>query len=605
VTASEFAFLALGLVLGTAAGAAFIVVLRARPPSPREVRVTMAPRSIPTRSVTLAVDPFQQALDGPAPGGPGDRRAADRPERHADGDELDPIPLIRRPALVPLLATADAQAASPFAVGSRTSVLMAVPAVRLEPSPSTGGPVALAAATTLVDAPTAATGHPGMAVTEPGDADPTTERRDADPSPTGRPGASEGALDHRPATVAAPVVTIVASSTVSEDGDPVAHPPGDADPRPAGPCEALRAVAQDRCAVAERAGAAAEAALGRLRDAQRAYDEASQQADDADALADPRAVRAAKEAAQHTFRSARARAGSREDLETAARTWLQEINRINGESREAARLAATSRATANDLVTSLERLTTEADGARVAHEMAEEACVAARQAVADCEEAETLAAAAAVAAAASSPEPTSHFPDDEPELSVIQTGVREARMMRLVRGDRSALERTVAELAGDDPTERRRWQVALTGLVDAIVACAIDASAIDVPDEPAFWEPFSARQRREIVAALASLGYRFDGLGGFADGRVPSQRDLSLAVGYAGLDPMRIRRWPTEADARELLAHADVAADEYLAGAAGGMTLSELIDLLGRRADGLTDLWNDWGRVRGQLLATD
>ena len=35
VSASEFAFLALGLVLGVATGAALIEVLRARPPAPR------------------------------------------------------------------------------------------------------------------------------------------------------------------------------------------------------------------------------------------------------------------------------------------------------------------------------------------------------------------------------------------------------------------------------------------------------------------------------------------------------------------------------------------------------------------------------------------
>ena len=46
-----------------------------------------------------------------------------------------------------------------------------------------------------------------------------------------------------------------------------------------------------------------------------------------------------------------------------------------------------------------------------------------------------------------------------------------------------------------------------------------------------------------------------------------------------------------------------VAADEYLASAAGGLTLGELISVLGRRADGLADLWNEWGRVRPLLLS--
>ena len=51
VTACEFTFLAMGLVLGVAAGAALIEILRARPPAPREVRVTVAQDAIPRRAV--------------------------------------------------------------------------------------------------------------------------------------------------------------------------------------------------------------------------------------------------------------------------------------------------------------------------------------------------------------------------------------------------------------------------------------------------------------------------------------------------------------------------------------------------------------------------
>jgi hypothetical protein len=86
------------------------------------------------------------------------------------------------------------------------------------------------------------------------------------------------------------------------------------------------------------------------------------------------------------------------------------------------------------------------------------------------------------------------------------------------------------------------------------------------------------------------------------DGRVPSQRDLSLAVGYAGLDPMRIRHWPTEAEMQDLYRDVAVAADEHLAAAAGDLTLGELVTMLGRRADGLTEVWNQWGRLRPLLL---
>jgi hypothetical protein len=304
---------------------------------------------------------------------------------------------------------------------------------------------------------------------------------------------------------------------------------------------------------------------------------------------------------------ARDGAPDRDALDLAARGWLDEVNQINAAARDGAALAAREHASANALVTAIERMTVEADAARIAAEAAEEACLAARQAVADCQE------QAAMIPPSPAPEPTwtpgARYPEEVPELSpddhLGAPGDREARILRILRGDREALLRTVGEIAGDDAAERRRWQLELTGLVDALTAQAIEAGAVDVDLDHRFWGSFTRAQCRDVVQALASLGYRYDGLAGFADGRVPSQRDLSLAVGYAGLDPMRIRIWPTEAEMPALYADASVAADEYLADAAGGLTLGELVGLLGPRADGLTDLWNDWGRVRPRLLATD
>ena len=87
------------------------------------------------------------------------------------------------------------------------------------------------------------------------------------------------------------------------------------------------------------------------------------------------------------------------------------------------------------------------------------------------------------------------------------------------------------------PTRKRRWQLQLTNLVEAIVADAIEASALDFPPDHEFWGEFTRSQGRDIAHALSSLGYRFDGLGGWTDGRQPSQRDLSLALGYAGHRP--------------------------------------------------------------------
>jgi hypothetical protein len=176
------------------------------------------------------------------------------------------------------------------------------------------------------------------------------------------------------------------------------------------------------------------------------------------------------------------------------------------------------------------------------------------------------------------------------------------RIFRLLHGDRAAMVAVVAALAGDDGEARRRWQLQLTGLVEAIIADAIEAGYLEFPPEDAFWGSFTRAQNRDIAQALSSLGFRFDGLGGWSDGRYPSQRDLSLALGYAGLDPMRVRNWPNDEATLNLFRDVTVAADEYLAGVAGDLTLAEMVTMLGRRADALADIWNQWGRIRPLLL---
>jgi hypothetical protein len=63
-----------------------------------------------------------------------------------------------------------------------------------------------------------------------------------------------------------------------------------------------------------------------------------------------------------------------------------------------------------------------------------------------------------------------------------------------------------------------------------------------------------------------------------------------------------MRQWPNEAEMQDLFRDVDVAAAEHVAGSAGDLTLGELVTMLGRRADGLTDVWNAWGRIRPLLL---
>ena len=133
----------------------------------------------------------------------------------------------------------------------------------------------------------------------------------------------------------------------------------------------------------------------------------------------------------------------------------------------------------------------------------------------------------------------------------------------------------------------------------------IEDGYLDLPEDHPFWGLFTYAERREVISALSALGYRFDGLGGFADDRAPAARDLALAVGYAGLDRMRIRTWPRESETRALYEQASVAADEWLAQEADDLSLGRMVDALGSRAADLAEVWNAWGRVRPALLSED
>lgn len=99
MTPNEFAFLALGLLLGIATGAAIVVVLRSRPPT-HEIRVTVTRDAIPRRASTLATDVLHGTSAGPAPGGPGDRRQSDRDASNdRTGVHPDGLPVVASPIL--------------------------------------------------------------------------------------------------------------------------------------------------------------------------------------------------------------------------------------------------------------------------------------------------------------------------------------------------------------------------------------------------------------------------------------------------------------------------------------------------------------------------
>jgi len=409
-----------------------------------------------------------------------------------------------------------------------------------------------------------------------------------------------------------PAIPAAAARPAAGRAPVLASGPGAARADHVDPYAEQREAMESACGHADRMAAVASAVVERLREARRAYGEHVARRDRAAATIDPRAIRAAKDEAQAQFRRSRLAARDRAAVEAAAGAWLREINRINTRTRDAALVMSREVAVEAELLRAVEKAGLDADVARIGSEHAAEECRAAQMALATCEEAERLGVSTPEPAGATAPSepagpeappaPRQLAPEDEAPVE-LPAAAGEVAILRLLKGDRATMRSIVEALAGGDAAEERRWQLLVSDLVDAIVARAIDASALSFPTDHVLWGAYSQLQCREITAALAALGYRFDGLGGFADGRVPGQRDLSLAVGYAGEDSMRVRFWPTEADMPALFRDVHVEAGPYLAETAGGLTMGEMVDLLGRRAEPLAELWNAWGRVRPLLLA--
>jgi soluble cytochrome b562 len=616
VNSSEIAFLGLGFVLGGALGAAFLATVRSWAAPRREVRVTISPNAIGARrSLTLA-DPWRFRDQGPLPGSPDDDAWPDRP------------------ASVSPTVAASALPAAVLATPTRTRVLIA-------PAPVPA--VAVAVAIDGGRRTTAGAGLPVEPFRRPG-TDPATASWAGSsvaiavkPEPFAAPrtrvpdavrdiGVSPERLVRprlpvepaRPTLADAAVGLAVAGTNDSEGNlpDPASTAgtagarPAASEGSPADPCAEPRAGVDQRCAAATTARERSRAASATARDAQRAFDALREQIDRARELSNPRAVDSAKAAMRDQFRLEDAAAATPDDSEAAARRWLQGINQANTDIREARRLMESGTAEMPERLVALDRLALEADAARISADGADEACRVAREELARCEE---HVAATTPAQAPEAPHPFAGIwptqqdltpfrsPKDAPEDTIAE----QSAILRVVRGDRAARDRVVTAIAGSDLAAVADWQIRITALADAIVARAIEAGFLILPEDHAFWGLFSDRERREIVEALALLGFHYDGLGGFADDRVPAARDLSLAVGYAGLDRMRIRTWPREDDIRALYSEAEVAADEWLVWVAGDLELGPLMDALGTRAAGLSAIWDAWGRVRPALVATD
>lgn len=173
---------------------------------------------------------------------------------------------------------------------------------------------------------------------------------------------------------------------------------------------------------------------------------------------------------------------------------------------------------------------------------------------------------------------------------------------RILRGDHRAMLEAIDAIAGDDGEMRRTWEGLLTGLVEALDERAIDLGYLDFPMNAPFWDTFTMQQCRLIAATLGSMGYRYDGRDGWADGRTPAYRDLSTAVAAAGYEPRRVRAWPNSMEIGELYQGVRPAPEDAVAHAAPTLDPRALRELLGGRASQFEELWLVWEPVRRILL---
>lgn len=195
----------------------------------------------------------------------------------------------------------------------------------------------------------------------------------------------------------------------------------------------------------------------------------------------------------------------------------------------------------------------------------------------------------------------------EPEIDRELEGLRRrpthgSRLERMLRGDHRAMIEVVDAIAGEDSRQRRTWEILLGGLAEAMADVAVRESVIDLPMGTAFWDSFTVEQCRRVVAALASMGYRYDGQDGWVESRAPAYRDLTRALADVGVEPRRLRAWPNQSEIAGLFVGAHPAPDELLAAAGPEYTSDDMQALLGEHAAGLVDLWATWEAVRPALL---
>jgi len=197
-------------------------------------------------------------------------------------------------------------------------------------------------------------------------------------------------------------------------------------------------------------------------------------------------------------------------------------------------------------------------------------------------------------------------PDADPAPEDLRAGpIPQTPLERMLRGEHRAMVEVVDAVAGEDSLRRRDWELLLGGLAEAMADMAVRESVVDFPMGTAFWDAFTVEQCRRIVAALWTMGFRYDGRDGWVEHHVPVYRDLSLALADIGEDPRRVRAWPNAAEIAELFVGVRPAPEELLAAAGPDYGVEDVQALVGEHATKLRGLWIAWDEVLPHLLGQE
>ena len=364
-------------------------------------------------------------------------------------------------------------------------------------------------------------------------------------------------------------------------------------------CADARAGVEARCAESHEATAAHESAAERIRELRRDLVSAQHRHEEAVTANDPAMRAAEKAAARDTYQLARSVADSDAETREATGAWAKAIDRINRSAALRRRDVAKARTAVATVEGALRTAEREEQSLKLRADQAESACLDARVRLAACEE---EASAPEVPPMATVFEP--HGATGGHAVAISDSGVGSPLVIEsIVSGDRVALELAAARIAEQTGLSPAEIQLQLQELLDAVVSAAAEDGFLTFDTGHPFWAGLSFEEARDVINALARLGFIFEPHEGWHAGRAPAPSDLSMALAYAGLDPRNMHDLPTADDLRALPASIGVDARAFLGAHAPELTVDNVVRALGRRASELESLWNEWGQVRPTLLS--